>query len=214
MNEHTISIVIADDEDLVRSGIRLILEGDPSLAIIGEAGDGQAAFDAARRLKPDVILLDLHMPIRDGVWACQRITQEAPNTKVLVLTAFDTDHLVQKALNAGAAGFLLKNSSMTEILSAIHNVASGRKSFSEKVLDYLVTTTASQAPKRPIPTDMTAREKEIAIMVADGLSNTEIAEELGIGATTVKSHVSALLTKFEVRNRILLAVAVIESGLQ
>ncbi|MDO5068206.1 MAG: response regulator transcription factor [Propionibacteriaceae bacterium] len=208
-----VKVVIADDEALVRSALRLILEGDPEVVILGEAADGQGAFDAARRLRPDVMLLDLHMPGRDGVWACERITAELPGVRVLVLTAFDTDRLVARALRAGAAGFLLKDSAFEAILQAVHGVAEGERRFSETVLEQLVTTTATTAPAAE-PPGLTARERQVAVLVAEGLVNTEIAERLGIGAATVKTHVSALLEKFRVRNRVQLAVAVANCGLR
>ena len=208
-----VKVVIADDEALVRSALRLILEGDPGVVILGEAADGQGAVDAARRLWPDVVLLDLHMPGRDGVWACQQITATLPEVRVLVLTAFDTDRMVASALRAGAAGFLLKDSAFETILSAVHDVAAGERRFSSTVLEQLVATTATTAPEVRVPDNLTARERQVAVLVAEGLVNTEIAERLGIGAATVKTHVSVLLEKFGVRNRVQLAVAVAHCGL-
>ena len=208
-----IRVVTADDQPLVRSALRLILEGDPELTVLGEAADGQGALDAARRLRPDIILLDLHMPGRDGVWASERISELAPDVKVLVLTAFDTDRLVASALRAGAVGFLLKDSSPEQILEAVRTAADGERPFSAAVLEQLVTTTAMKAPSRRAPGTLTAREREVAVLVAQGLVNVEIADRLGIGAATVKTHVSALLEKFQVRNRVQLAVAVAECQL-
>lgn len=208
-----VRVVIADDQALVRSALRLILEGDADLSVLGEAADGQGALDAARRLRPDVLLLDLHMPGRDGVWACQRIRELAPEVRVLVLTAFDTDRLVSSALRAGAVGFLLKDSSPEQILQAVRSAAHGQRPFSPAVLEQLVTTTAMTAPSRQAPTTLTGREREVAILVAQGLVNSEIAEQLGIGPATVKTHVSALLEKFGVRNRVQLAVVVAQCQL-
>ncbi|RRD03303.1 DNA-binding response regulator [Arachnia propionica] len=208
-----VTVVIADDEPLVRSALRLILEGDPGIVILGEAADGQGAVDAARRLRPDVVLLDLHMPGRDGVWACERITATLPEVRVLVLTAFDTDRMVASALRAGAAGFLLKDSAFEVILAAVRDVAEGERRFSTTVLEQLVATTAMTAPAARVPDNLTARERQVAVLVAEGLVNTEIAERLGIKAATVKTHVSVLLEKFGVRNRVQLAVAVANCGL-
>ncbi|MBF0696486.1 response regulator [Actinomyces bowdenii] len=208
-----VRVVIADDQALVRSALRLILEGDADLSVLGEAADGQGALDAARRLRPDVLLLDLHMPGCDGVWACQRIRELAPEVRVLVLTAFDTDRLVSSALRAGAVGFLLKDSSPEQILQAVRSAAHGQRPFSPAVLEQLVTTTAMTAPSRQAPTTLTGREREVAILVAQGLVNSEIAEQLGIGPATVKTHVSALLEKFGVRNRVQLAVVVAQCQL-
>lgn len=207
-----VKVVIADDEPLVRSALRLILEGDPGIVILGEAADGQGAVDAARRLRPDVVLLDLHMPGRDGVWACEQITTRLAEVRVLVLTAFDTDRMVASALRAGAAGFLLKDSAFEVILGAVHDVAGGQRRFSATVLDQLVVNTAEAAPGRE-PANLTPREREVAVLVAEGLVNSEIAERLGIGAATVKTHVSALLEKFHARNRVQLAVAVAQCQL-
>ena len=200
-----IRVVIADDQPLVRSALRLILEGDPDVTVLGEAADGQGALDAARRLRPDIVLLDLHMPGRDGVWASERISELAPGVRVLVLTAFDTDRLVSAALRAGAVGFLLKDSSSEQILEAVHDAADGERPFSAAVLDQLVAATAMDT--------LTTREREVAVLVAEGLVNGEIADRLGIGSATVKTHVSALLEKFQVRNRVQLAVAVAECQL-
>lgn len=208
-----IRVVIADDHALVRSALRLILEGDPDLAVLGEAADGQGALDAARRLRPDVILLDLHMPGRDGVWAAQRISELVPEVRVLVLTAFDTDRLVSSALRAGAVGFLLKDGSPEQLLEAVHSAASGERPFSAAVLEQLVAATAMKAPSCQAPSSLTEREREVAVLVAQGLVNSEIADHLGIGPATVKTHVSALLEKFGVRNRVQLAVVVAQCQL-
>ena len=208
-----VRVVIADDQAFVRSALRLILEGDPDLTVLGEAADGQGALDAARRLRPDIILLDLHMPGRDGVWASEQISELVPEVKILVLTAFDTDRLVSSALRAGAVGFLLKDSSPEQILGAVHTAANGERPFSSTVLEQLVAATAMNAPSGQAPGTLTAREREVAVLVAQGLANSEIADRLGIGAATVKTHVSTLLEKFQVRNRVQLAVAVAECRL-
>ena len=208
-----VRVVIADDQAFVRSALRLILEGDPDLTVLGEAADGQGALDAARRLRPDIMLLDLHMPGRDGVWASERISELVPEVKILVLTAFDTDRLVSSALRAGAVGFLLKDSSPEQILGAVHTAANGERPFSSTVLEQLVAATAMNAPSGQAPGTLTAREREVAVLVAQGLANSEIADRLGIGAATVKTHVSTLLEKFKVRNRVQLAVAVAECRL-
>lgn len=153
------------------------------------------------------------MPGRDGVWASEQISELVPEVKILVLTAFDTDRLVSSALRAGAVGFLLKDSSPEQILGAVHAAANGERPFSSAVLDQLVAATAMNAPSGQVPGTLTAREREVAVLVAQGLASSEIADRLGIGAATVKTHVSTLLEKFKVRNRVQLAVAVAECRL-
>ena len=207
----SVRVVLVDDDALVRAALRLILEGHPDITVLGEGADGRSGLDAVRSLRPDVVLMDLHMPVRDGVWATAELSAALPQVKVLVLTAFDTDDMVAAALRAGAAGFLLKDSAPERILSAVLGAAGGERPFSDAVLDRLVETAVERAPRRrPAPETLTARERQVAVLVARGLANNEIAVELAIGTSTVKTHVSALLEKFEVSNRVQLAVAVAE----
>ena len=206
-----VRVVIVDDDALVRAALRLILESDSSVTVLGEGSDGRSGYDAARSLRPDVVLMDLHMPGTDGVWATAQIAADCPDTKVLVLTAFDTDAMVAAALRAGATGFLLKDSAPEIIFRAVHAAADGQRAFSGSVLDRLVEAAVEATPqRRAFPETVTDRERQVALLVAQGLGNGEIAEELVVGASTVKTHVSALLDKFGVTNRVQLAVAVAE----
>ena len=209
--QRRVRVVIVDDDALVRAALRLILESDSGVTVLGEGSDGRSGYDAARSLRPDVVLMDLHMPGTDGVWATAQITADCPDTKVLVLTAFDTDAMVAAALHAGATGFLLKDSAPEVIFRAVHAAADGQRAFSGSVLDRLVEAVVEATPqRRAFPETVTDRERQVALLVAQGLGNGEIAEELVVGASTVKTHVSALLDKFGVTNRVQLAVAVAE----
>ena len=209
--QRRVRVVIVDDDALVRAALRLVLEGDSGVTVLGEGADGRSGYDAARSLRPDVVLMDLHMPGTDGVWATAQIAADCPDTKVLVLTAFDTDAMVAAALRAGATGFLLKDSAPETIFRAVHAAADGQRAFSGSVLDRLVEAAVEATPqRRAFPETVTDRERQVALLVAQGLGNGEIAEELVVGASTVKTHVSALLDKFGVTNRVQLAVAVAE----
>ena len=209
--QRRVRVVIVDDDALVRAALRLILESDSGVTVLGEGADGRSGYDAVRSLRPDVVLMDLHMPGTDGVWATAQITADCPDTKVLVLTAFDTDAMVAAALRAGATGFLLKDSAPEIIFRAVHAAADGQRAFSGSVLDRLVEAAVEATPqRRAFPETVTDRERQVALLVAQGLGNGEIAEELVVGASTVKTHVSALLDKFGVTNRVQLAVAVAE----
>ena len=209
--QRRVRVVIVDDDALVRTALRLILESDSGVTVLGEGADGRSGYDAARSLRPDVVLMDLHMPGTDGVWATAQIAADCPDTKVLVLTAFDTDAMVAAALRAGATGFLLKDSAPEIIFRAVHAAADGQRAFSGSVLDRLVEAAVEATPqRRAFPETVTDRERQVALLVAQGLGNGEIAEELVVGASTVKTHVSALLDKFGVSNRVQLAVAVAE----
>lgn len=208
-----VRVVVVDDDALVRATLRLILDSEPDIAVLGEATNGRGGIDAVRTLRPDVVLMDLHMPGTDGVWATSRITVEYPDTRVLVLTAFDTDAMVTSALRAGATGFLLKDSAPQTIFRSVRAAAAGERSFSGSVLDRLVDAAVEAAPpdrRRAFSDDVTDRERDVALLVAQGMGNSEIAAELFVGASTVKTHVSSLPEKFGVTNRVQLALVVAE----
>ena len=210
-----ISVLIADDQAMLRSGLRLILEAEPDIIVTGEAGDGAEAVRLARREKPDVILMDVRMPGTDGLEATRQITESDPDTKVIVLTTFDVDDYVYGALRAGASGFLLKDAGGDQLIDAIRIVASGDALIAPSVTKRLIADFA----KRPESTevegleDLTEREVEVLAEIAKGLSNAEVAATLFVSEATVKTHVSHLLTKLGLRDRVQAVVAAYESGL-
>lgn len=215
----TIRVLLVDDQPLLRTGFRMILEAESDLVVVGEAGDGQQALDQVRALQPDVVLMDIRMPRMDGVEATRRIAgpgRDGP-AKVLVLTTFDLDEYVVEALRAGASGFLLKDAA-EELVQAIRVVADGAAmlapSITRRLLDMYATKLPSgdEAPPQALNA-LTERELEVLKLVARGLSNAEIAAELFVSETTVKTHVGHVLTKLQLRDRVQAAVYAYESGL-
>ena len=217
----TIRVVLVDDQPLLRTGFRMILEAEPDIAVVGEAGDGEMALQEVRALQPDVVLMDIRMPRMDGVAATRAITETRRDTppRVLVLTTFDLDEYVYEALRAGASGFLLKDVPPDELAAAIRVVANGEAVVAPAITRRLLDRFASRLPSaKPDPAPellagLTAREIEVLELVARGLSNAEIAEKLVISETTIKTHVGHLLTKLGVRDRVQAAVFAYESGL-
>lgn len=210
-----INVLIADDQSMVRSGLRLILEAESDITVSAEAGDGEEAVRVARREKPDVILMDVRMPNLDGLEATRQITDLDPETKVIVLTTFDLDDYVYGALRAGASGFLLKDAGADQLVDAIRVVASGEALIAPSVTKRLISEFASrpEAAKVEGLDELTERELEVLAQVARGLSNAEIADELYVSETTVKTHVSHILTKLHLRDRVQAVVIAYESGL-
>lgn len=210
----TLRVVVADDEALVRSGLRLILEAQPDLEVVAEARDGAEAHLAAREHRPDVLLLDLRMPGVDGIEATRRITAEALPTAVLVLTTFDLDQHVYDAVTAGAAGFLLKDTDPGLLVQAVRSVAAGATLFAPSVTTRLVSRYAGRrAPDDRVLRRLTEREREVLLCLAEGLSNEEIGARLHLGLSTVKTHVGRVLTKLGLRDRVHAVVFAYESGL-
>lgn len=211
-----LSLVIVDDEPLVRQGLRLVLELDPGLEILAEGADGDAAVDLVRRHGPDIALLDVRMPGTDGIQATRRICAEPglASTKVVVLTTFADDALLVGALRAGASGYLLKSMPPAEIRAAVRAVGEGRTTLAPTLLDRLLREYADRrvAPS-PLLATLTERETEVLRQVAAGKSNHEIAESLYVGEGTVKTHVASILRKLQVRDRTQAAVAAYELGL-
>jgi DNA-binding NarL/FixJ family response regulator len=206
-------VVIADDQALVRSGFRLILEARPDLEVVGEAEDGAQAVDLVHDLEPDVALLDIRMPGVDGIEATRRIVESGARTRVLVLTTFDLDEYVHGAIRAGASGFLLKDVRPAELVDAIRVVAGGNALLGPEAVARLLDRFAAPAGASAIVQALTDREQEILRLVAAGLSNQEIAASLVVSETTVKTHVSNLLRKLGVRDRVQAVIVAYDAGL-
>jgi DNA-binding NarL/FixJ family response regulator len=212
----TIRLLLADDQELVRTGFRLILNAEPDLDVAGEAGDGSQAVNEAARLRPDVVLMDVRMPGVDGIEATRRLGRLTPNPpRVLMLTTFDLDQYVYDALRAGASGFLLKDAPAAQLVDAIRVVAAGDALLAPTVTRRMIAEFA----RRPLPTEepalaeLTGRELEVLKLVARGRSNAEIARQLYISDATVKTHVKRVLAKLSLRDRVQAVVLAYESGL-
>jgi DNA-binding NarL/FixJ family response regulator len=213
----TISVLIADDQALVRAGFRMVLEAEEDIAVVGEAANGEQAVHGAQRLAPDVVLMDIRMPELDGIAATRRIARANGAPRVLILTTFDLDEYVYDALGAGASGFLLKDSPPEQLVTAIRVVAGGEALLAPSVTSRLIEQFARlRIVGRADPPgldELTARELEVFRLVARGLSNAEIAAELVVGETTVKTHVARLLAKLGLRDRVQAVVLAYECGL-
>ena len=217
----SISILLADDQPMLRLGFRLVLDAQEDMQVIGEAGDGAAALRLVQAKHPDVVLMDVRMPGMDGIEATRRIVAHAGTTRVLILTTFDLDEYAYAGLRAGASGFLLKDVPPNDLLSAIRAVASGdavvAPAVTRRLLDaflpHLPDPGTTEAPLPPEVNDLTAREREILIEVAAGLSNAEIAERLFLAEATVKTHVGRMLGKLDLRDRVQAVVYAYEHGL-
>jgi DNA-binding NarL/FixJ family response regulator len=215
----SIRLLIVDDQELVRTGFRLFLETQDDLEVVGEAGDGAEALERARELQPDVVLMDVRMPGMDGVEATARLTAGGndPTPRVLVLTTFDLDEYVFGALRAGAAGFLLKDAPREQLLEAIRVVHGGDALLSPSITRRLIEDFAARTdpiePPAALLEHITPREREVLILVARGLSNSEIADRLVVTEATVKSHVGNILTKLDLRDRVQAVVFAYEHGI-
>jgi DNA-binding NarL/FixJ family response regulator len=214
----SIRVVVADDQELVRSGFAMILDAQPDIEVVAEAGDGAAAVDAVRRLEPEVALLDIRMPLMDGIEACRTITSSGP-TRTVMLTTFDSDAHVYDALRAGASGFLLKDVRRDDLVHAVRVVAAGESLVAPSVARRLIAeftsrpaATAAAAPSHRLDV-LTARERETLLQLARGLSNAEIAAAWTVSEHTVKTHVSNVLAKLGLRDRIQAVICAYETGL-
>jgi DNA-binding NarL/FixJ family response regulator len=212
----SVDVLLVDDQELMRMGLRMVLDAQDDIAVVGEAGDGAAGVAAAERLRPDVVLMDVRMPVLDGVEATRRITA-AGAARVLVMTTFDLDEYVLAALRGGASGFLLKDAPPAELVAGIRAVAAGDAVVSPRVtrrlLDRFVAPGGAPATDRKVLDALTDREQEVLVLVARGRSNAEIAGELHLSPATVKSHVGRLLTKLDLRDRVQAVVLAYETGL-
>jgi DNA-binding NarL/FixJ family response regulator len=210
-----ISVVVVDDQDLVRSGFRMLLSVEDDMQVVGEAANGEAALEVVRTAEPDVVLMDVQMPVLDGIEATRRIAVDG-GPKVLILTTFERDDYLFAALEAGASGFLLKSCTADELVSAIRNVAGGHAllapSMTRRVIERATRRPAVARDDRLLQR-LTDRESDVLTLLAGGLSNAEIAEELVLGTATVKSHVSAILTKLDLRDRVQAVVVAHRSGM-
>jgi DNA-binding NarL/FixJ family response regulator len=214
----TLGVLIADDQALMRAGFRMILEAEPDLEVVGEAATGREAVAEAGRLRPDVVLMDVRMPEMNGIEATRRLLDGNDHTKVVMLTTFDMDEYVFEALRAGASGFLVKDVLPEQLVAGIRSVASGDSLLAPSVTRRLIQEFVRRPPvavrtSSPELSRLTARELEVLRMMARGRSNAEIATELFVSETTVKTHVAHLLTKLEVRDRVQAVVFAYESGL-
>ncbi|KKJ95670.1 response regulator transcription factor [Micromonospora sp. HK10] len=202
-----IRVLLVDDQHLIRAGLRMLCDAQPDLSVVGEADNGRDAVTLAARLLPDVVVMDLRMPGVDGITATSRILAGRPATRIVVLTTFGDDDHLYPALAAGACGFLLKDAPPADLLDGIRRAAGGDSPFSQEVLRRLVrrAVDAQAGTPRAVP-GLTTREQEVLDLVAEGLSNLEIAERLHIGVTTVKTHITSLMAKTDSPNRVRLAL--------
>ncbi|MEA1902711.1 MAG: response regulator transcription factor [Actinomycetota bacterium] len=210
-----ISVLIADDQAMVRAGLRLILEAEDDIVVVAEAEDGSEAVRLARREKPDVVLMDVRMPVMDGLEATLQVTEQVADSRVIVLTTFDLDDYVYGALRNGASGFLLKDAGGDQLVEAVRVVAGGEALIAPSITKRLIAEFAHRPQSTELRglDELTDREVEVLELLAKGLSNIEIGEELFVSETTVKTHVSHILTKLQLRDRVQAVVAAYESGL-
>lgn len=213
-----VSVLLVDDDALVRSALRLILGGDPAITVVGEASDGQEGVALVESLRPDVVLMDIRMPRLDGLAATERALALQPDLVVVVLTTFDTDDMVLSALRLGARGFLLKDTPPADLVAAVRAAAAGQPMLSPSVTGQLIAAVAASGPRKDAEArarlaTLTEREHEVALAVASGQSNAEIAASLFMSVATVKSHVGRLFGKLGVENRVQVAICVHEAGL-
>jgi len=211
-----VRVLIVDDDDLMRAGLRAVLSSDATVQVVGEAGDGAEAPGAARRLRPDVVLMDIRMPGVDGIAATRDVLAAAPETRVVILTTFEEDDYIFGALGAGASGFLLKRTRPEDLIAAVHTIAAGDSllapSVTRRVIERMATAPAPVPAGRRLES-LTPRERDVLELVARGLSNGEIAAELVIEESTVKTHVKRILGKLGARDRVQAVIAAFEGGL-
>ncbi|GAA4949925.1 response regulator [Actinoplanes utahensis] len=218
MTGQPLRVLIVDDDDLMRAGLRAVLSSDDTIIVIGEAADGREAVELARRVAPDVVLMDVRMPQLDGVTATRQLAAAAPDVRVLILTTFEDDDYIFGALTAGASGFLLKRTRPEQLIEAIHTVAAGDSLLSPSVTRTVIDRMASAAPPDPTAAEqrlreLTARERDVLRLVARGRSNLEIAGDLFVEESTVKTHMKRILGKLKLRDRAQAVIVAYETGL-
>jgi DNA-binding NarL/FixJ family response regulator len=218
MSAGRVRVLVVDDEDLMRAGLRAVLSSDESVEVVGEAGDGREAVERARALRPDVVLMDVRMPGGDGIAATRELAAAAPEVRVLILTTFEQDDYIFGALSAGASGFMLKRTRPEELIAAVHTIAAGDSllspSVTRRVIDRMAVDGAPPARlARERLTELTVRERDVLGSMARGLSNGEISAALVIEESTVKTHVKHILTKLGLRDRVQAVIFAYESGL-
>jgi DNA-binding NarL/FixJ family response regulator len=213
----SIGVLLADDQAMVRAGFRMILESEPDIAVVGEVADGEQAVASTRRLRPDVVMMDIQMPGGDGLEATRRITADPElHSRVVILTTFERDEYVFEALQAGASGFLIKNAPPEELLQAVRVVAAGEALLAPSVTRRMIQQFARRTVRPDVGArleSLTQREREVLAMLARGMSNAELATELFVSEGTIKTHVSSLLSKLGLRDRVQAVVLAYESGL-
>jgi DNA-binding NarL/FixJ family response regulator len=212
-----IRVLVVDDQEIVRAGLRTILESSGDIEVVAEAGEGRSAIEIASRTSPDVVLMDIRMPELDGIAATRELTLAEPNTNVLILTTYGLDDNIDDALRAGAAGFVTKSTAPDQLIAAVRQVARGESVLGADVTRQLIHRLVSQPtrPDRPAAFEtLTPREIEVLTLVADGLSNTEIASELLVSEATVKTHISRMLTKLGLRDRVQAVVFAHDFGIR
>ena len=212
-----VRVLLVDDDDLMRAGLKAVLSSDTSVEVVGEAGNGRAAVERAGALRPDLVLMDVRMPDLDGIAATREVLATSPEVKVVILTTFEQDDYIFGALNAGASGFLLKRTAPEELLTAIHTVAAGDSllspSVTRTVIDRMARQPTPEIGSGRLLDELTPREREVLGLIARGLSNGEIAATLVIEESTVKTHVKRILMKLRLRDRIQAVIFAYESGL-
>jgi RNA polymerase sigma factor (sigma-70 family) len=215
VTQDPVGVLIVDDDKLMRAGLRAVLSSDEGIEVVGEAGDGRAAIDSARRLKPDVVLMDVRMPEMDGISATREVLEGAPESRVVIVTTFEEDDYVFGGLAAGASGFLLKRTGPEELIAAIHTVAGGEAllspSVTRRVIERMAREPGVESQEERLE-ELTEREREVLELIAAGLTNAEIAERLVIEESTVKTHVKRVLMKLDLRDRVQAVIFAYENG--